>query len=229
MRESLANIRDLGGLPTADGGLTASGVLLRGDAPYSHDDLSELIGLPVTTVIDLRSRQESERLTFAWPADVVVHRRPLYDPGDIRRYDQTTTIPTMYAAMLAASRNRIACATADIGSTGATLIHCTAGKDRTGLMIAALLMLVGVPAADVVTDYERSTEAMPQVIARADHAGVLDRTVVRPEWMQAPGEAIAPLIDELTGHADGARGWFLEHGALASDLDRFIGRMTSPR
>ncbi|WHU47423.1 tyrosine-protein phosphatase [Gordonia sp. L191] len=221
------NLRDLGTMVVVGGGRTRVGALLRSDAPYDGDDLSILDAVPVRTVIDLRSEHEAARQPYRWSPTVTVHRRPLYDAGDLGSLSPAMTLTELYRGMLAASRPRIAALPKILGHGGATLIHCTAGKDRTGMAVGALLLLVGVDPTDVARDYRATEDNMPAVLERAHDAGVIPSTLMRPEWAQAPDVAIDVLIDEVTRWPGGARAWFLDHGASPADLDSTIAWLTA--
>ncbi len=221
------NLRDIGGLPIRGGGRTAHGVVVRGDAPYDGDDLSEIGELPPTTVIDLRAPHERAHQPYPWPAGVAVRNHPLYDAGDLSRLPTDLTLVELYRTMLDVARRRIATVPAMIPVQGTVLIHCTAGKDRTGVVVAALLMLAGVDPEYIVSDYHRTQQAMPAVLQRGSDAGVFRTSEMPLELINAPRAAIEVVIDEISAWPGGARGWFLDHGATASALDTTISRLTS--
>ena len=141
------NTRDLGGLPVAGGGVTRSGVFYRSDVPMklSDADLARLAGLGLRTVIDLRQPYELERdpTGLSSRADIDlnldVHNVEIWglieasnnEPDD--RYD----ITALYIAALDHAGPGLAQAVRLLAqSEGALLFHCTAGKDRTGLVAA---------------------------------------------------------------------------------------------
>lgn len=221
-----ANVRDVGGLRT-DSGYTVSGVILRGDAPYQGDRLDPVMFSRVETVIDLRGERELSCRPYVWPADVTAHTVALYDPGDLGAIAPDTTVVGMYAAMIPAARTAIAAIPSLIPESGTTYIHCTAGKDRTGVVTAALLALAGVEPDAILADYQRTEAAMTAVIARADTAGVLDRRRIRREWATTPAAALRPFVDELLAHPGGPTAWFIANGSAAADLERVRRRLRS--
>ena len=215
-----ANVRDLGGLPLVGGGTTRHGVLLRGDAPYAGDGPPPGVVWPPRTVIDLRSGRERERRPYEWPADTVIHSRALFDAGDLASLPHDVTLMTVYDGMVASAGPVIA-ALVDLVGDGPTYVHCTAGKDRTGMAIAALLLLAGVEEEAVVADYRRTETAMERVMDRiALSQSALSR--FKPEWVTAPLEAVQLMIDHVTAWPGGVRAWFLDHGATAEGIDRFV-------
>jgi protein-tyrosine phosphatase len=175
MTETLSrlNFRDVGGLPTADGSTLRSGLIFRSEGPASFEQShrDELAELGIKLVCDLRSDTERDASPNDWAGsarllNVNVSDELRSDPGKAwkalleadpsaaavkRSYLRTyAAIP---GALLPRLRELIE-AIAD-GETPA-LIHCTAGKDRTGVLMAILLKALQVPDDGVVADYLRS-------------------------------------------------------------------------
>lgn len=219
-----ANVRDLGGLPLVGGGTTRPGVLLRGDAPYAGDDPPPAVAWPPSVVIDLRSASESDRLPYGWPSRTVVHRRPLHDPGDLDQLTETGDLLQIYREMTVSAGPALGGLVGLLATDGATLLHCTAGKDRTGVAVAALLLVAGVDPAAVVADYRRTELSMEHVLARQFVRGHLDPDRLRSEWASAPAEAVGLLVERLASWPGGPRRWILDHGAQPEALDAFVSR-----
>lgn len=175
--EGACNVRDLGGLPTIDGRTTRHGVLLRSDnlQDLTPDDVQALSLLD--TVIDLRTGAEVE-ITGPGPlrkAGVTHCHLDLIPHGFDGRTDLIErTIPDetagehamdhFYIDYVRDAPDAIAQALRTIASaTGAVLVHCAAGKDRTGVLVAIALSLVGVTRDAVVEDYARSAERIEQI------------------------------------------------------------------
>ncbi|WP_062344070.1 tyrosine-protein phosphatase [Novosphingobium sp. CCH12-A3] len=169
---SKLNFRDLGGLRTADGGIVRPGIIYRSEGPASFGPVhhEELAALNIKLVCDLRSEGEREKDPNGWAAsarllnlDVTADLRVKTNNGwEALREDQSSeTIRSAlvgnYAAIPAALRPHLKHLVESIvnGETP-MLVHCTAGKDRTGVMVALLLSAIGVPDDVVIADYERS-------------------------------------------------------------------------
>lgn len=223
----LVNLRDVGGLAFADGGVTASGVLYRGDAPYPGDTVvPELESWPPTCVVDLRGVRERSRFAYEWPVGPVVHHVPMLDAA------APDAAPTDLAAVLF---RMLECADIWAGdllrfvarSAGSTLVHCTAGKDRTGVAVAALLLAAGVEPSAVAADFVRSEAAVASLYARWLDVGLRtpDSPPLPEKYMHAPIEAIAPVIDRLMSHRGGTARWLLDTGADSEDLSRWQTRL----
>jgi hypothetical protein len=107
------------------------------------------------------------------------------------------------------------------------LVHCAAGKDRTGVVVALALEAAGVPRDDIVADYLRTAERIEAIVARLaaspTYAGEVDsadaqRHAPKPGTM----ERLLALVDERHG---GAGGWLLAHGLAEDDLARLRARL----
>jgi protein-tyrosine phosphatase len=115
---------------------------------------------------------------------------------------------------------------------GPTLIHCTAGKDRTGLVVAVLLAALGVARAEIVEDYLQTERNMPGVLARIETAPELEdgRALVeriastQPEIFTAPPAAISAALDVLD-RAGGVDAWLALHGVSDAELQRLRERL----
>jgi protein-tyrosine phosphatase len=172
------NARDVGGLPTIDGRVTRHGVLLRADnlQDLTPDDVTQLS--QVGTVIDLRTGAEVE-ITGPGPlrqAGVEHLHLDLIPHGfDGRAELVERTIPDetagehamdhFYIDYVRDAPQAVARALRTIAdpTSGAVLVHCAAGKDRTGVVVSIALSLVGVTRDAVVADYARSGERIQQI------------------------------------------------------------------
>jgi hypothetical protein len=176
------NFRDLGGLPTDDGGTTRPRVMFRSDALHHllPSDVDLLVELGMRTIIDLRSAVELERTgrgpladtDMRWLHAPLSHGDaaagrvlpPALAEGDLGRHyveslsERTETLAEVIEH-LASPENLPA------------VFHCTAGKDRTGMVAALVLSLVGVPDDVIVHDYTLTDERMGLVMERIRASG----------------------------------------------------------
>jgi len=158
------NIRDLGGYATADGGVTKFRTFLRADDLAKLDNAEQqfLLDYGVRTVIDLRSKEECEQQPnpFAVRTDVRYHNIALLDnviTEDVEVLIATAQdfIKSLYVGLVDNATDAIGAVFNAIADTdGAVLFHCAAGKDRTGVIAAILLGLVGVSETDIIANYE---------------------------------------------------------------------------
>ena len=155
------NVRDLGGYPTSSGALTRWRSVLRADSIHRLDPAGrrDLLEAGLSTVIDLRFPAEKKEAPqpFRVEATVEVIDIALFaklELGGLRSSPEGDLLLLLYRSALAACGNEIdgvLSAVADAG--GMVLFHCTAGKDRTGIVAALLLLAAGVPDETVADDY----------------------------------------------------------------------------
>ncbi|MEL7977254.1 tyrosine-protein phosphatase [Isoptericola sp. F-RaC21] len=228
--DHLVNLRDVA---TAAPGLVP-GALLRSDAPRSGDAAPVDVAWPPRTVLDLRDPGESgEPHPLAGTARVVP--LPLLDGTAMQGATAPAPVPglgELYLQMLdGAGAGHLVEAVRLIAVDDApVLVHCTAGKDRTGVTVALVLALLGVDRAAIVADYERTGPHMSEVLARAAvtaNLAVPDAHVLAklpPELVTAPGWAIETVLDRFDEHG-GAEAWFRAHGGSAETLDALRARL----
>jgi len=152
----LLNFRDLGGYP-ADGGYTAWQRFYRCDAPSSltQADVDTLRVMGVTTVIDLRSDLELNEKPFMFKEAFDWHNVSLL--SDIMKMPASMDdVSDLYFGMTKNGELFYKIFKVILAAKGAVMFHCTAGKDRTGVTAALLLLLAGVCDEDIVADYQVS-------------------------------------------------------------------------
>ena len=188
--EGPSNFRDLGGLPTADGGHIRTGVLFRSDslALLSAVDVEHISGgLGLRRVVDLRSAPEIGRHGQADLAAVgieIVHA-PIVDEtrGEQRDIEDPArlTLDRIYLLMLDRFRARFGAAVTALADPEhqPAVFHCAAGKDRTGLIGALILDTCGVDRALVIDDFLLTNGRMDTMIDR--HRAHADARAKEPE------------------------------------------------
>jgi protein-tyrosine phosphatase len=217
-----SNIRDVAGLPTPDGRRTRPGILLRGDAPFADDGPGAPgwptgVAWPPGVAIDLRSDRELER-RYPLSADRTrwVHL-PLVDalaPELLARgRDDKLTAGELYLGLLDAAHSWLpTLLDAAIEGPHPVLVHCAAGKDRTGVAVAVLLRLAGVTRAAVDADFARTNARRIGLQRRLERHGALRRGAVPAGGIGVDREQIVGVLDRLDG--DGA-----ERVAAAAGID----------
>jgi len=165
------NIRDLGGYPTSDGGVTKFGVFYRADSltNLSRDEWEMLEQMNVKTVIDLRSKKEADSMSYLPAQSIQYLHMPLQD--EKRNYDVlekainkynsdnefAKSMSETYINLFKNNIHNITGIMKTIASSvekGSVLFHCTAGKDRTGIIAALILLLCKVDSVDISADYQ---------------------------------------------------------------------------
>jgi protein-tyrosine phosphatase len=232
--EGCYNARDVGGYPTADGRRTRWGALLRSDllcrlTERGHDQLR---ASGVGTVIDLRSDNELETDPSPFCANVLAESVPRYLNVPVFDWDDQATMARLrgvvrthgddYCILIDGFRRcfgRILQAIAD-SPPGGVLVHCHAGKDRTGIVVALVLALVGVPDEVIVEDYAASEQHLRRLAEEQRRMGV---PVMHS---RAPREAMVQMLGCLArahgGAGSYARAAGLDDAAIARLRDRLI-------
>ncbi|MEV0202391.1 tyrosine-protein phosphatase [Nonomuraea sp. NPDC050691] len=251
--EGAVNVRDLGGLPTVDGGVTRYGRILRSDnlQGLTHRDVSRLVGeLKLRHVVDLRSTAE---VTLEGPGplarvpEVTHHHLTLFAEGgrhtDVeadtidadkvlpwqeRQLDEDLRMTGFYYGYL---RDRpdsvVAALRAMTLDDGAAVVHCAAGKDRTGVLSALALEAAGVTRQAIVEDYVATGERLEPVLRRLRSSSTYrddldsrpaDDHMPRPRYIQQ----FLSVLDERFG---GPMGWLGAHGWTAQDTEAMRARL----
>ncbi len=239
--DGLVNIRDFGGMTTAEGRMIRDGVVLRSDnldnlPQTSIDWLLDDLGL--SDVVDLRTNSERARATrFPFDGRVDVHRLSLYpddDPNDpmpawfgelavLEDGDPPDTVHIVAGHYLGYFRTRpdniVAALRAVAAARGATIINCAAGKDRTGTVSAVLLSAVGVPRAQVLADYAASTERIEAILAKLGFgasagSGEHDSDV---QSQSTPPELMGLVLSRVTRDYGSVGGWLEASGWTRAD------------
>jgi protein-tyrosine phosphatase len=214
------NFRDVG-----SGSGVTPGLLYRASALSALDATGRraLAALRIHTVIDLRSRQEIESVgPDAVPSGVEVINRSFDRDSDVTALHEQPRLAddaALHAYMVNAYRwfpkwdgaaraiLAVADALIDERRTGGVLVHCAAGKDRTGWVVAAILAAAGVDCAAIMDDYLRSNDAQAQLReALLDRNAAFDRSPlllgVRAEYLAGAFEAAVEAHGSFAGYLE---------------------------
>jgi protein-tyrosine phosphatase len=223
------NFRDLGGLPSRDGGVLQSGRLFRSGQP--HDQAAACDGGDFALVIDLRYAGERARTPVAWPTG--------FDGETLAHgFEPQTEAPHIQAERLGGGREGVRAFYRDMYATlpltapygdlfgaalrrmaaveGSVLVHCTAGKDRTGMLVALALYALGIERGAIMTDFMRTRDAPGINLLRADLAArlhyaadlegsdeLLDEFLaIRPDYLESTFDAMTRAHGSIDGWLD---------------------------
>ena len=161
--EGCFNVHERGGWAAGDRRMR-TGRLFRGDDParMSPAGRRTVDGLGLRAVVDLRSARQVA-LGHRFAGRSATHHVPIVDrvlaTDEPRRVDSPADIATMYEEMVGAQQANVVIAVELLArhvADGPVLVHCTAGKDRTGIVVAFVHAAIGVPIDSIVEDYARS-------------------------------------------------------------------------
>lgn len=229
----MVNVRDVGGLPAGTGGLTCHGVLFRGDAPH-HDDTPprELTGWPPALVLDLREPHEPVGGHPLAGPDTRVVQVPLLAGPHVVDWEALPSLCELYLGSLGRAGERIAevfdlltCA------AGPTLVHCAAGKDRTGVLVAILLRAAGVPRDAVLEDYLRTEQNVPALVEQLVGDLSLFDEEKRLQVQHLAGTSVPALhavLDELDAAPGGVLGWLQARKVSLTLVKAWARRLVRP-
>ena len=231
------NFRDVGGYPV-DGGVTRPGKLFRADAlgRLGEDGRDGLRELGIRIVIDLRDDFEVEALPDDLDGlDVDVLRLPVFEGSGASASSIGSTIVDLYEKIVFQHTEVVVRALREIADTGGApvVVHCTAGKDRTGIVIALALLAVGVDRETVLADYELSEEnlAGPWIegmLALVRGYGVQVTPDLRVILGGSPREALETTIDRIEQRAGSIRAYLLDAGLDEFELVRLRSVLVAP-
>lgn len=230
------NLRDVGGVP-ADAGRVRRGRLLRSDALHRIDDAGRetLRRLDVRRVVDLRDEDEIQAAPDALDGLAVeVLHRPIL--GDWTRIPAAArSLPGLYSEMITHRGAALAAAVLAIAdaSEGAVLVHCTAGKDRTGLVIALALSAVGTPREAVLDDYERTEanlagEWLDGALAAIARLPLPEGLDIATLLGASPRAVLAATLDDIDAEYGSVAAYLQGHGFDAAALARLRAWLVDP-
>jgi len=231
--DACLNARDLGGLATTDGRRVRRGALVRSDqlCRLSEGGRAALLGHGVRTVIDLRNpaeahqdpdptlREQGVDHCLIPQQDDQLWRQPEWVART--RSERDALVLDQRAEHIAAMARAVAHA-----APGGVLIHCLAGKDRTGIAVALLLGLVGVSDADIAADYALSETSLAAeleaTLAAAPDDAARERIV---RSYDARAETMLATLTHLRTRHGGAEAYLTRAGLSDADIERIRARL----
>ncbi|WP_406354474.1 GNAT family N-acetyltransferase [Streptomyces sp. NBC_00658] len=222
----LHNFRDLGGYQAEDGSTVRRGRLFRSDSLSKLEgaDWDRFLSLGIRTVVDLRYPWEIEA-----KGRVPAHPSLAYHNQSIehRPYDQSALAPDVAPGPYLAARYAEVAkdGTKEIRETleliatageGPVVFHCASGKDRTGLVAALILSLLGVPERTIVEDFTLTGLATARLVADWRAANP-DRELTWPGYGQAPAEVMTLFLADLNSR----------YGSIQSYVTQILGLDTT--
>ncbi|EYT59629.1 MULTISPECIES: tyrosine-protein phosphatase [Microbacterium] len=219
--EGVFNVRDVGGMP-ANGGRIRSGALLRaGQLSGATTSGAAALRARVQHIVDLRDGEE----VAAEPSEIEgpdTTHLPLF-LGSVRSFfEADTSLDDLYLHLLEESGERLADAIRIIAAGERTLVHCTVGKDRTGVTVALALSAVGADREAVIADYALTESQLPaqrsQRIAdylRTQHPEAVHAVALAT---QSPAPVMRRLLEQVDERWGSAAGYLRAQGMTEAEL-----------
>ena len=227
------NLRHVGGYPAADGRTTKAYTLMRGDALHRLDDdgQAHLRELSVRTVIDLR--RDTERDLHPDLVDRVgarVVNLPLFDAerGTGATGDLDLSLNDIYRILVEDRGPAIASVVRELATPGAlpAVVHCSVGKDRTGVIVALVLSVVGVPDEVIALDFAAtglflSGEQRAVMIAMIASYGMDEDRAA--ELMSSDPVLITEVLASVRRYHGSVESYLVAHGVSHEEIE-VLGR-----
>jgi protein-tyrosine phosphatase len=233
--EGCHNFRDLGGYPTRAGRRLRWRLLFRSDGLHHltpRDVVRIEAELGIGHVVDLRSSGEiaiDGRGRLA-DTEVRIHHLPLFDGAGTASADlgARISLSDRYFLMTEHAKRPIARVLETLAEADAPAVyHCAAGKDRTGVVSAVLLGLLGVADELIVADYAATQQNLDAIIARLmaseGYQSMLEN--LPPDTLHAEPETMIALLARVRSKYGSMRGYVREIGVPDAAVERLEGRL----
>lgn len=229
------NFRDLGGYPTAEGGALRWRRLFRADGLHSLSPAGIATlrdELRLGDIVDLRSSYELEIDGRGPLADEPIrfHHLPLFDGANAEQRERPAeaNLSDLYFAMIEYAREPLARVITTLARTDdPAVFHCAAGKDRTGVVSALLLSLLGVRDEIIVADYAASREALDAIVARLMSSEGYKEMLAElpPDTMHADPETMDGFLTRVAGKYGSMVEYARDIGIADADVARLRERL----
>lgn len=221
------NFRDLGGNPAQDGRRVRWRRVFRSDSlgPVTPADAAHLTDeLGLVSVVDLRSTSEVAQQGRGALADAAVdyHHLPLFEVVAGTRREWPDALHEVYRRLLNDSAGQVTAVLRTIAEaeTHPVVFHCVAGKDRTGVVAAVLLGLLGVSDDDIVADYALTQDVMPMMLARWRTSSTQpDEREFPAHVLRAEADTMRRLLDLIEAEHGSLRGYARAGGITDEIVD----------
>ena len=226
--DNLTNLRDLGGFPVGKDGMTRYGVCYRSNLPehLNAEEVQWLLDHNVTTIIDLRNEGELQRRPncLKGKEGFSCHNYSMYEEGSITTDGSPKSrrsVGEFYLAMVESTTAPEAVLRTVLEAPGACLFHCSAGKDRTGIISALLLLLAGAADADIVADYQVSFTYI------RDYALFMsENNPDKPAYIyHSDADFMRDFLAAFRARFGTAEAWLAERGFNEKDIERLKAKL----
>ncbi len=230
--EAIFNFRDLGGYSAHHGRRVARGRVFR-SGELRHATQTDLLRLRedvgLKSVLDLRGQDEVARFGLGPAVDFACYNVPLStDVGNAAAVQRVQELGSTGAVYVLSSkdgtygRRLVECLRTIAQASLPIVFHCSAGKDRTGVLAACVLSVLGVADADIVADYTLTGRHMAKHVARLSRNPEDARFLQSlPAWMHgAPAASMELFLSTMRRDYGSIREYLLSRGADEALFER---------
>jgi protein-tyrosine phosphatase len=225
------NLRDVGGYPAAGGRTTRWRTLLRSDSLHLIDSGGAVVlaGYGLRTVIDLRTQAEADYAPQAPVGSAARTVRISLIGGDLSGL--APRLDVIYRYLIEQRGHEIAAAIGHLCGAGSVpaLVHCSAGKDRTGIVIGLVLAVLGVPDEVIAADYALSSSYLnPRQTAAIGQVQASSRLGDRltTDLLASPPGLILGVLAWARAAGGTVDGYLAAHGISRAELDALRATLT---
>ena len=216
------NLRDVGGIPVGSSRVRNDVLFRSGQLSALTDHGAQLLRAQIEQIVDLRDDAEVAAEPSAL-RDVDVTRLPLFVGSAASFFEEDLDLAAMYRQLVRESGARFVEALRVIAAGRPTLVHCTVGKDRTGLTIALALAAVGADREAIIDDYALTASQLPEDRNRGIVEFLRRNYPDARNLIELSTESPAPVMRELLAEIDAefgsVRDYLREQGMSRGDLD----------
>jgi protein-tyrosine phosphatase len=222
------NARDVGGMPTADGGRVRTRALIRTDGhnKLTPEGVEAVRAYGVSRIVDLRRQRELDRSPSPFFGDPLYFHLSVQNPADPDH--EWMSLAEIYIAMLDLRPKLFTSAVAAIADApeGGVVVHCAGGKDRTGLIVGMALAVTGVDLETIAADYELTQERL------ADEAAAYLQRLTDPKIREiarrlqpTPAANMVRVFEHLTSKYGGVEAYLAAGGFTPAQRDALRARL----
>ncbi len=250
LRHEIINLRDFGDMPTVDGGRVCAGQLYRSGhlGQLSARGCALLDAMGFSLVVDLRFAQEREESGSRWPKDgavtllrveggaegegphVALLRSGTLDPARIdafyTEFYRAIPFDPFFQPLFGEIIRRLA------ETNGRALIHCSVGKDRTGILVALIQHLLGVPRDAMLADYMETRAApglnqmIPEIVARLeDRLNQPVSEAIARKMLGVEEDYLIAALDAIAAACGSVEAYLEQSGVTARTRERLRARL----
>ena len=207
----ITNLRDVGGIPVGTSRVREGMLFRSGNLAHVGPEAQDFLTTRVARVVDLRDDSEVSAEPCALPGLRIDHI-PLFAGSVASFLLGDVSLAGLYRHIVEGGADRVVRVVRILSEGEPTLVHCTLGKDRTGVSVALALAAVGADRDAIVEDYALTASQLPESRNRAIAKWLEERLPIAHDAIAVATQSPAPVMHELLAGIDD------EYGSVADYL-----------